>query len=96
MTDTPRRYDIQHDEARQRFETTVEGHVCVADYQLTGAVMRITHTKVHASLEGRGIASALMQAALAHARSHGLKVDPQCPFARAYMERHPDTQDLRA
>jgi predicted GNAT family acetyltransferase len=57
--------------------------------------MRITHTGVEPAVEGRGIASSLVAAALAHARTNGLKVDPECPYARAYMERHPETRDLR-
>ncbi|MEO8153017.1 MAG: GNAT family N-acetyltransferase [Rhizobacter sp.] len=95
MADTQPPFTIQHDEAHHRFETHVDGHQGVVDYELDGPVMRIVHTVVHPALEGRGIAAALIKSTLQHARSHGLKVDPQCPYARAYMERHPDTKDLR-
>jgi predicted GNAT family acetyltransferase len=66
----------------------------VADYTLSGSVITLTHTVVPAALEGRGIAGALAKAAMAHARAEKLKIDPQCPYMRAWMERHPETQDL--
>lgn len=96
MPDTARPHSVTHNAAQQRFELTEEGHLNVAEYRVAGKVMRITHTSVEPAVEGRGIASSLIAAALAHARANGLKVDPQCAYARAYMERHPETQDLRA
>ena len=87
---------VHHNAAQQRFECTVEGHLCVADYRLAGRVMQMTHTGVHPSLEGRGIAAALVAAALEHARAQGFKVDPLCSYVRVYMQRHPDTQALQA
>lgn len=89
-------YDVIHNAAQSRFETTVEGLLCVADYRLQGSVMRMTHTGVPPQLEGRGIAAALVRAALDHARAHGLKVDPACSYVAVYMRRHPETQDLHA
>jgi uncharacterized protein len=96
MPDTARPFSVKHNEARHRFEIALEGHVNRVEYELDGKLMRITHTVVHPSLEGRGIASTLVAATLAHARANGLKVDPQCPYTRAYMQRHPETQDLLA
>ena len=58
--------------------------------------MRLTHTAVDPRLQGRGIAAALVAAALDHARREGLKVVPQCSYVDAYMRRHPQTEDLRA
>ena len=55
MTDTARSHDVQHNEARRRFEITVEGHLNKVEYELEGQVMRILHTVVHPSVEGRGI-----------------------------------------
>ena len=87
---------IEHLTERGRFQAVVEGATCVADYRLHGRVMHITHTEVAPRLQGHGIAAALVQAALAHAREHGLKVNPVCSYARAYMQRHPDTLALLA
>ncbi len=87
---------IRHLPESSRFEATVEGHLCVAEYRLADGVMLITHAEVAPSLEGRGIAGELIQAALDHARAHGLKVRPLCSYARAYMRRHPETLALQA
>ncbi|MDH5539626.1 MAG: N-acetyltransferase, partial [Rhizobacter sp.] len=66
------------------------------DYRVDCGIMQIHHTEVAPALEGRGIAAALVQAALAHAGRAGLKVDPLCSYVRAYMRRHPDTMKLHA
>jgi predicted GNAT family acetyltransferase len=47
-------------------------------------------------LEGRGIAAALVQAALAHAKANGFKVNPLCSYVRAYMRRRPEAMALHA
>ena len=87
---------IEHRPAEGRFQTLVDGERCEADYRLHDGVMTITHTGVPHRLEGRGIAGALVQAALDHARHQGLKVEPLCSYARAYMRRHPETLSLQA
>jgi uncharacterized protein len=95
MTDTTA-HAVSHNVAAKRFEVITEGQLAVAEYKMTSpSVMRLTHTEVPAALEGRGIAGALAKAAMAHARAHQLKIDPQCPYMRAYMEKHPETHDLR-
>jgi len=89
-------FAIEHQPASRRFMTVVDGETCVVDYRLEGGVMLITHTGVAPRLEGRGIAAALTRAALDHARAQGLKVNPLCSYARAYMQRHPETLGLLA
>ena len=86
--------DIRHDTAASRFETTVDGQLCVCQYRLFGKTMMLTHTGVPQALRGRGIAALLVQAALDHARAKGLKVRPDCSYAEVYMQRHPETLDL--
>ena len=85
---------IAHDAAASRFEASVTGGMAECTYRLQGDVMNIVHTEVPPASEGRGIAAALVQAALAHARAQGLRVRPSCSYVRAYMRRHPETQDL--
>lgn len=96
MTDTSA-YAVSHNPTQRRFEVATEGLLAIAEYKMTSpSVMRLTHTEVPQALEGRGIAGALARFAMAHAREHQLKIDPQCPYMRAYMEKHPETHDLRA
>ena len=86
--------DIRH--LPGRVEVLVDGRQGVAEYQLEDGVMRATHTLVDPALRGRGIAAALVDALLAHARAQGYKVEPICSFVRGHMERHPETRSLRA
>ncbi len=87
---------VIHNASESRFEATVDGLLCVADYQVIGTVMHMTHTVVPSALEGRGIAAAMVSAALGWARTQGHKVNPACSYVRIYMKRHPETQDLHA
>jgi predicted GNAT family acetyltransferase len=89
-------FAIQHDRAAHRFETQVDGAECELDYTLTAAVMTITHTGVPSEVGGRGIASALVQAAFEAARSEGWKVVPECSYAAVWIGRHPEYRDLCA
>lgn len=57
------------------------------DFTLQGQVMRIEHTL--ALKRGMGVGAALVEAAVQHAASHGLKVWPVCSYAYAWCERHP-------
>ena len=88
--------DIQHDSAHKRFFTTVDGHQAYVEYERHGGVMTITHTIVPNEIGGRGIAAALVKAALEYARDHGLQVEPQCSYADVWMRRHPEFEVLRA
>jgi predicted GNAT family acetyltransferase len=87
-------FAIRHDRAAHRFLTEVEGAQCALDYHLASTVMTITHTGVPSEVGGRGIASALVQAALDVARAEGWKVVPACSYAVVWMQRHPDYLDL--
>jgi predicted GNAT family acetyltransferase len=87
---------VTDNKAEAEFELTVEGHRAVAAYQLEGDTIVFTHTLVPPEIEGRGVASKLIRAALDSARDRGLKVVPQCRFVRAYIDRHPEMRDLLA
>ncbi|MBY0300778.1 MULTISPECIES: GNAT family N-acetyltransferase [Sphingomonas] len=87
---------VHDNRSEQEFEITVDGHRAVAAYQLEGDTIVFTHTLVPAAIEGRGVASKLIRSALDSARDRGLKVVPQCRFVRAYIDKHPEVQDLLA
>ena len=88
--------EVVDNRARHRFELAVEGETAFAAYRREDGAVTFTHTIVPASLEGRGIGSRLVRAALAAVRAEGLKVVPQCPFVRAYIDKHAEDQDLLA
>ena len=87
---------IQHDPAARRFTATVEGHEAELTYELQSGCMAITHTGVPAAIAGKGVAGALVRAALEHARAEGLKVVLVCSYAATYVQRHPQYADLKA
>ncbi len=75
--------EILHDEARNQFRRTVEGHPCVLDYQLDGNVMAILHTGVPDAVGGRGIAAELTRVALETARAQAGACGPCAPTRRS-------------
>jgi predicted GNAT family acetyltransferase len=89
-------FDVAHDEARRRFEAIVDGEHCTLDYELSGGIMTIAHTRVPDAVGHRGIAAALMEAALAHARATGWRVVPRCSYAEHYLGEHPEWSDVLA
>lgn len=56
--------------------------------------LALVHTEVDPAFEGHGLGARLVAGALDDIRARGLQVVPLCPFARAYIERHPEYADL--
>jgi predicted GNAT family acetyltransferase len=88
--------DVTRNEAEHRYEVAVEGQTAFAQYSLNGDIITFTHTIVPEEVEGQGIGSRLVSAALEDARKRDLKVVPMCSFVRGYIERHPEYQDMLA
>ena len=91
MTTPP---DIRHDSGTHRFTTTVDNVEGILEYHMDGDFMDITHVTVPDAIGGRGIASHLTMAAFEHARQVGMNVRPSCPYAAAWVERHPEFNQL--
>ena len=88
--------DINHDRTSHRFTTEADGHLAYVEYETGDGRIVITHTIVPSEIGGRGIAAALVKAALEYARDQGLNVEPQCSYADVWMRRHPEFEVLRA
>jgi predicted GNAT family acetyltransferase len=73
-----------------QFVHAEDGHRAVLRYQLKRGHLVLEHTEVPPELEGRGIGSALVEAAVERARTEGLRLVAVCPFASAWLRRHPD------
>ena len=86
--------DITHNQAANRFETTIEGHTGFISYQDQGDRIVYDHTIVASELGGKGVGSALVKHALDYARSEGKKVIPTCSFVASYINKHAEYQDL--
>lgn len=86
ITDNPR---------ESRFEILLDGQRAgLAQYQLRGQVLSLTHTEVDDKFQGLGLAGKLARAILDQARERGLAVLPYCPYIRAWIARHPEYTDL--
>jgi uncharacterized protein len=87
---------VRDNSALSRFELDAGGVTAVANYRLNGGVMTFTHTEVPPQARHGGIASRLIEGALAAARGRGLKIVPGCSFVRDYVDKHPEVRDLLA
>ena len=92
----PDSIDVVHHPVSSRFIAEVDGRQAHLDYELVDGTMRITHTRVPSEIGGRGVAGELVRVAMEHARTEGLKVNPLCSYADAWLERHPEYAGLRA
>lgn len=79
-----------------RFEAWLDGELAgYSAYELTDDVITFTHTEVDDAFEGHGVGSTLVRASLDQVRADGVRrVRPLCPFVRAWIDHHPDYQDL--
>jgi predicted GNAT family acetyltransferase len=85
---------VSNNPALRRYELAVDGYIAATYYELSGGVITFVHTEVPPELGGKGIGSKLIKGALDRVRAEGLKVIAQCPFVKAYIEKHPDYTDL--
>ncbi|NLW97278.1 GNAT family N-acetyltransferase [Luteimonas wenzhouensis] len=76
--------------AGHRFEAALPGGRAELEYRMSGGRMVILHTGVPEALRGQGVAGRLVEAALEHARAHGLRVEPRCAYAAGWIRRHPE------
>lgn len=60
------------------------------EYTLDGATLTIVHTIVPESMSGQGVGGDLVRAALAYVRAEGLDLVVVCPFAKKWLDKHPD------
>jgi hypothetical protein len=94
MTDTP---DVRENSAAGRYEVSIGDQVAFLQYRdLSSGTRVLVHTKVPAPLEGLGLGTRLVKAALEDARGRNRRIVPACPFVASYIGRHAEYQDLVA
>ena len=86
--------DVRVEHEPGRFFARVDGEVAELLYERRGDVLDVQHTWTPPALRGRDIAARLTDAAFAHARAHGLRVVPSCPYTQTYVARHPEVRAL--
>ncbi|GAA1978452.1 hypothetical protein GCM10009718_13840 [Isoptericola halotolerans] len=98
MTDSRPGVTVREDGSRRVFLALLDDGTEAggAYYRRRDGVVTFTHTEISPDLEGQGIGSALAAGALDQVRAAGERIVTLCPFVKAYVERHPEYQDLRA
>ena len=89
MSDNDQPEIIRNDE-RGRFELAEAPDTTYLNFRLAEGRLTLTHTEVDDDLEGQGVGSALVRAALDHAEAEGLVIVPECGFVASWLDRHPD------
>jgi hypothetical protein len=96
MLEADKTYEIVNNTAKHRYELAVDGHIAATYYKIADGVITFVHTEVPPELGGKGIGSKLIRGALDQVRSDGLKVIPECPFVKAFIDKNAAYQDLLA
>ncbi len=82
-------------ETASRYEARLDGVLAgFLDYVVKRGRLALVHTEVLPGNEGQGIGARLVQRGLDDARARGMLVIASCPYARAYVQRHPETHDM--
>lgn len=81
---------ILNEQGRGAF-TIVENNEQLAEMviSVSGNNLTVYHTEVIPKAEGQGLAKILLNAMVAYARAHQLKVIALCPYVHAQFKRHP-------
>jgi len=66
------------------------------DYAVRGSTRALLHVEADPALRGTGAAGRFMESLATHARAEGLKLQPVCGYAVAWLRRHPDFSDVLA
>jgi len=89
-------YEVRHLPEESRFETVLGDKSAYVDYHLSGNVITFFHAYTPLEFRGKGIAAQVAKYALDYARDNSLKVIPQCPYIRDYIDKHSEYQNLLA
>jgi len=87
-------YQLLNKKSKKQYEFHIDEHTPRIEYIKAQDKIYLTHTEVPKALEGKGIGSAIIKAALEDVKSQGLTLVPLCPFVAMYIKKHPEWKDL--
>ena len=85
---------LHFNKEEQRFEMEVDSETAFIAYEEKDKKMYLIHTETPPELEGKGVASALVEKTLNYLEQHHLQLVPVCPFVQSYVQRHPEWNRL--
>lgn len=91
----PEEITFSNNEPDNQFVVRTQGAQGMIEYEKQAPDhLDLYHTEVDPELEGKGVAKVLVQRALEYCRTNNWKVTPTCTYVAAYIQRHPEYQDL--
>ena len=81
---------VNDNQADSRLEIRADGELAELLYRTRAGRLILVHTEVPEALGGRGLGGELVRAAIGKATAEGMTLVPLCPFARGWLERHPE------
>jgi hypothetical protein len=86
---------VSRNDAGLQYEAELNGTPAgLIRYTIGDDVITMVHTEVDRQFEGEGVGSELVRQALDDVRAQGKRVNPSCPFVRAYIDGHAEYADL--
>lgn len=86
---------VRDNHEQHRYEAYVGSALAgFTTYHSQPGLVTILHTEIERPFEGQGIGSELVLRVLDDIRGKGARVLPVCPFVLAFLQRHPQYDDL--
>jgi len=57
---------------------------------ISDKILTVYHTEVLPEMEGKGMATKLLEAMVDHVRAHQLKIIPLCPYVLSVFKKNPE------
>ncbi|HEU0228186.1 MAG TPA: GNAT family N-acetyltransferase [Arachidicoccus soli] len=81
---------LRNNVENQRFELEVENKTAFLEYKIEGNKYLLIHTEVPETLEGKGVAAALVEKVFIFIEESKFKFIPLCPYVLSYLKKHPE------
>ena len=90
MKEEYKQLELVQNKEKHRIEFQVNDKLSIIEYIYSPTSIYLTHTEVAPEIEGKGVASAIIEKTLGFIESENLKLVPLCPLVAAYIKKHPE------
>ncbi|MEU4314075.1 GNAT family N-acetyltransferase [Nocardia sp. NPDC024068] len=91
MTEATAQSKVIRNADKDRYEVWYGAELAgFAEYNEQGTETVFTHTEIDSAFEGKGLGSKLAKFAIEDTVDRERGIRPQCPFIRAYLDKHPE------